>query len=308
MRRWAGALAETAPREALRAWWTPRLDRIADWVAEVEAARRADVPPMAIVSEARGAWSLPRPGGPFELIGRADRIERRTAPGPAGHLSLAIPSLAILDYKTGTPPSQTDVEAGLAPQLLLEAAMAEAGAFGAELIAPAAELIYWHLSGGFDPGASLSLFKGNAAAIAAAVTEAAAAPGPADRHVRRPGPALSVAPAPRPRAALRRLRATGARRGVVGGRGGGMTFSACWLDQSAGASYGISVDIAMGIPYRRPCKRSVRSIGTMPRRAAISPSTAFLFPTRRGFFSTLTGPILMQAGRTTTKPGARPSG
>jgi ATP-dependent helicase/nuclease subunit B len=158
------ALAQTAPREALRAWWTPRLDRIADWVAETEAARRATAPPTAIVSEARGRWTLPRPGGTFELIGRADRIEQRAALG-----------LAILDYKTGTPPSQTDVEAGLAPQLLLEAAMAEAGAFGADLVAPVAELIYWHLSGGFDPGSSLSLYKGNAAAIATAVTEAAVA-------------------------------------------------------------------------------------------------------------------------------------
>ena len=56
------------------------------------------------------------------LIGRADRIERR-----------ADGALAILDYKTGTPPTQKEVDAGLAPQLLLEAAMAEAGAFGAEL-------------------------------------------------------------------------------------------------------------------------------------------------------------------------------
>jgi len=179
------ALAQTAPREALRAWWTPRLDRIADWVAETEAARRATVPPTAIMSEARGAWTLTRPGGPFELIGRADRIERRLGPSVAtpgvGTRSVAlpqssgIPSLAILDYKTGSPPSQADVNAGLAPQLLLEAAMAEAGAFGPELSAPAAELIYWHLSGGFDPGASMSLFKGNAAAIAAAVGEAAVA-------------------------------------------------------------------------------------------------------------------------------------
>ena len=173
------ALAQTAPREALRAWWTPRLDRIADWVAETEAARRAIVPPTVIMSEARGAWTVTRPGGPFELIGRADRIERRPGPSVASPgvatPSPAIPSLSILDYKTGSPPSQTDVEAGLAPQLLLEAAMAEAGAFGPELSAPAAELIYWHLSGGFDPGASMSLFKGSAAAIAVAVTAAAEA-------------------------------------------------------------------------------------------------------------------------------------
>jgi ATP-dependent helicase/nuclease subunit B len=88
--------------------------------------------------------------------------------------ALGTGALAILDYKTGTLPTQSDVDAGLAPQLLLEAAMAEAGGFGPALIAPVAELIYWHLSGGFEPGSSLSLFKGNGAAIAAAVSEAAA--------------------------------------------------------------------------------------------------------------------------------------
>jgi ATP-dependent helicase/nuclease subunit B len=160
------ALARTAPREALRAWWTPRLDRIADWVAEIEASRRAVAAPEVIVSEARGAWTLARPGGNFELFGRADRIEQRPGLG-----------LAILDYKTGTPPSQAEVDAGLAPQLLLEAAMAEAGAFGEALAGAVAELVYWHLSGGFDPGASVSLFKGNTAAIAMAVAAAAEALG-----------------------------------------------------------------------------------------------------------------------------------
>ena len=36
----------------------------------------------------------------------------------------------------------------------------------------AAELIYWHLTGGFEPGELRSLFKGDAAAIAAAVAAA----------------------------------------------------------------------------------------------------------------------------------------
>ena len=157
------ALSETQPREALRAWWSPRLDRIAAWVAETEATRRAAAPPLAIASEAEGIWRLPIARG-FDLTGRADRLELR-----------AEGRLAILDYKTGTPPSQTEVEAGLAPQLLLEAAMAEAGAFKGVAAARATELIYWHLSGGFDRGSSVTLFKGDAAAIEAAVAEAASA-------------------------------------------------------------------------------------------------------------------------------------
>ena len=51
------------------------------------------------------------------------------------------------------------MDAGLAPQLLLEAAMAAAGAFGAALAGTAAELTYWHLTGGFHAGELRTLFK-----------------------------------------------------------------------------------------------------------------------------------------------------
>ena len=93
-RAMARALAEADLREALAAWWAPRLERIADWVAKVEAERRGVRPPVALVTEASGMLELARPGGLFRLSGRADRIERRREGG-----------LAILDYKTGTPPS-----------------------------------------------------------------------------------------------------------------------------------------------------------------------------------------------------------
>jgi ATP-dependent helicase/nuclease subunit B len=142
------ALAEAGLRPALQAWWAPRLDRIADWVTATETTRRAASQPVAIATEVSGIVDLLRPGGPFRLTGRADRIERH----PDG-------SLSILDYKTGTPPAQRDVELGLAPQLLLEAAMAMEGGFGADLTGAATELIYWHLSGGFEAGVARPLFK-----------------------------------------------------------------------------------------------------------------------------------------------------
>ena len=62
---------------------------------------------------------LHRPGGRFRLTGRADRIERYDDG-----------TLEILDYKTGSPPTQKAVDDGLAPQLLLEAAIAAEGGFG----------------------------------------------------------------------------------------------------------------------------------------------------------------------------------
>jgi ATP-dependent helicase/nuclease subunit B len=160
-RAMARALAEAGLREALVAWWAPRLERIADWVARAEAERRSDRPPVAIATEVGGAFRLLRPGGPFVLTGRADRIERWQGGG-----------LAILDYKTGTPPTQREVDAGLAPQLLLESAMAEDGAFGAALVGSVEELTYWHLTGGFHAGEARQLFKADANAIAAATADA----------------------------------------------------------------------------------------------------------------------------------------
>jgi ATP-dependent helicase/nuclease subunit B len=157
----ARALAEAQLRQALQAWWTPRLERIADWVVETEAGRRALRQPVAIAPEAKGAIDLLRPGGVFRLTGRADRIEQYSDG-----------TLSILDYKTGAPPTQKDVDAGLAPQLLLEAAMAVQGGFGAELAGQTAELLYWHLSGGIDPGRAMPLFKKNPGDIQAAVLDA----------------------------------------------------------------------------------------------------------------------------------------
>ena len=156
------ALTEAGLREALARWWEPRLERIAEWVAEVEAATRAIHRLEAIRPEAGGEFSVVRPGGRFLLTGRADRIERREDG-----------TVAILDYKTGTPPSQKEVDAGLAPQPLLEAAMAGAGAFGTDFAGAMGELVYWHLTGGYEPGEARSLFRGDAASIAAAVASAA---------------------------------------------------------------------------------------------------------------------------------------
>lgn len=130
-------------RPALVTWWRPRLHRIAAWVAAEEARRRTESANVTVATETIGQWELP--GVRFTLRGRADRIERR----PDGRL-------ALLDYKTGAPPSNAEVRAGHAPQLPLEAAMAAAGAFGPDLHGEAAELTYWHLTGGYTPGAAQS--------------------------------------------------------------------------------------------------------------------------------------------------------
>jgi ATP-dependent helicase/nuclease subunit B len=127
-------------RPALEAWWAPRFDRIADWIAANEAKRRAEAAPAKILSELTGRWRLP--GHDFLLTGRADRIEI----GADGLLS-------IVDYKTGQPPPKRDIDAGLALQLPLEAAMARAGAFpGVPQGSDTGAMLYWHLTGGPKPG------------------------------------------------------------------------------------------------------------------------------------------------------------
>jgi ATP-dependent helicase/nuclease subunit B len=142
------ALRSASVREALIAWWSPRLGRIAEWVDGEERRRRDASPPVAVETEIEGRWTLVTAGEAFTLVGRADRIERRRDG-----------RIAILDYKTGAVPTRKDAEEGRAPQLLLEAAMARAGAFGPDFAGGTSELVYWRLSGDHDKGKAVRLLK-----------------------------------------------------------------------------------------------------------------------------------------------------
>ncbi len=80
--------------------------------------RRRDVVTEIHVEE-KGEWRFPLDDGTeFRLTAVADRIEV-DAKGAA----------FVFDYKTGVPPTDKQVHVGFAPQLTLEAAMLEAGAF-----------------------------------------------------------------------------------------------------------------------------------------------------------------------------------
>ena len=147
------AFAEVIALPSVRAFWWPRFERIARWFVATERDRRGDL--AAIASEASGRFDLAGPGGPFVLTGKADRIERRRGGG-----------LVIIDYKTGQPPTNPLVESGLAPQLPLEAAIAEAGGFEGVAAAAVEALVYWRLSGG-DPAGEERPVKGDASELAA---------------------------------------------------------------------------------------------------------------------------------------------
>jgi ATP-dependent helicase/nuclease subunit B len=109
-------------------------------MAGFETTRRANLKTFA--AEIGGRIEIPFAGGTFTLTVRADRME-----------CLADGRYAIIDYKTGAPPSDRQVRAGLSPQLTLEAAILRRGGFKT---IPAggsvAELVYVRLRGGAEAG------------------------------------------------------------------------------------------------------------------------------------------------------------
>jgi len=133
-------------RPEARALWWPRFQRIASWFAEWEAARRGTI--AEIVAETRGEIVIPLDNErTFTLSARADRIER----SDDGRY-------AILDYKTGQPPTGKQVRMGLSPQLTLEAAILREGGFsGIAAGSSVADLIYVRLSGNNPPGEQRTL-------------------------------------------------------------------------------------------------------------------------------------------------------
>lgn len=93
-----------------------RLPTLAESYWQFEKNRRATYPRR--VTESRGVWPLDFAAHQMSLTSRADRIDL-AADG----------TLSILDFKTGSVPKPKEIEAGFKPQLLLEAMMAQKGAF-----------------------------------------------------------------------------------------------------------------------------------------------------------------------------------
>jgi ATP-dependent helicase/nuclease subunit B len=97
----------------VRALWQPRLLEAIDWIAS-EVARNAELGRRPLRAE---AWGEAEIAG-VTLQGMADRIDR-SEDG----------SLAIVDYKTGTPPGPKAVAEGYSMQLGLLGLIAERGGF-----------------------------------------------------------------------------------------------------------------------------------------------------------------------------------
>lgn len=127
--------------------WRPRFARAAQWFVEDEQKRRPEI--LRSFLEVKGRIEIEAPGGRFILKGRADRIDSLRAGGGA-----------IIDYKTGNPPSDSQVGV-LAPQLPLEGAILEDGGFENVGALAAARLVYIRFSGG-DVAGETRVVTGNA--------------------------------------------------------------------------------------------------------------------------------------------------
>ncbi|WP_294391751.1 double-strand break repair protein AddB [uncultured Sphingomonas sp.] len=123
-------LAETSAHPVLRALWTPRLLEAIEWIAE-EVARGAAAGRRTVAAEVKGTIDV----AGLRLEGTVDRIDRLTDG-----------TLAIVDWKTGKPPSRRAVAEGYSMQLGLLGLIAERGGFGKDLHARPTTFEYWSLA------------------------------------------------------------------------------------------------------------------------------------------------------------------
>ncbi|MBK8084985.1 MAG: PD-(D/E)XK nuclease family protein [Devosia sp.] len=114
----AMARAEFAGLDAIterRDIWLKRFEHAAQQFLAFERERDAEI--AVRLAETKGEWVFPALDN-FTLVGKADRIDLRRDG-----------TREIIDFKTGGVPQPKEMTAFEAPQLLLEAAMAKAGAF-----------------------------------------------------------------------------------------------------------------------------------------------------------------------------------
>lgn len=134
----ADALATIAMRELdsmsahplMRSLWRPRLAAALDWIGHEVARLRAEEQHVVIETEIKGEMIF----NGVRIHGRADRIDRIGGRG-----------LAIVDYKTGGPPTRRMVMEGFSLQLGLIGMIAARGGF-AGVTGDPAEFEYWSLA------------------------------------------------------------------------------------------------------------------------------------------------------------------
>ena len=140
---------------SIEAFWRPSFQRFARWFAATEPGRRAGL--TRTYSELKGTVHI---SDGFRLTARADRIDEMEGGG-----------LVIYDYKTGSLPIAKHVTELYAPQLPLEAAIAEAGGFSELGPRTVDGLVYIRASGRQEGGDEQPASPESAGALSAKALE-----------------------------------------------------------------------------------------------------------------------------------------
>ena len=115
-----------------KAFWWPNFLKTVDWLVEKETFYRQDV--LQIYNEVKGQYNFNAPAGKFTVTAKADRIDVTK-----DH------KLNIIDYKTGQARKPKEIEQSYAPQLPIEAIIAEKGGFTDVPAEKVESLRYWQL-------------------------------------------------------------------------------------------------------------------------------------------------------------------
>lgn len=148
-------LTDYAADTRIAAFWIPRLQKFADWFATTEPDRRKHL--VKTFAEQSGSLTFEAPEGKFKLSARADRID---------YVAGDTPGFVITDYKTGGIPSKKDVLTGKAPQLPLEAAIADGDGYDTPPNTKTTTLTYISASGNNDAGSEIIVTDKNCQALA----------------------------------------------------------------------------------------------------------------------------------------------
>lgn len=119
--------------EVSKFWW-PRFRRMAEEFVQLDATLRAET--EATLTEVNAKHEFPIAGVMHKLTARADRIDVQQGR-----------RVTIYDYKSGAVPSGKQVKSGFAPQLPLEAALVQHGAFGGNVPLKVVDAAYVQVGG-----------------------------------------------------------------------------------------------------------------------------------------------------------------